>query len=305
MSRIPDSIEYVALRGLIAILRRVPSGLSRLICRGLGDILYDAVRLRRRVTLENLRAAFPERPDAEIRRIARSCYRTFCETAGEIARLPRLSREELLSLSEVVGREHLESAVGRGRGVVLLTAHFGNWEWGGALLNALGYEISVVVGEQHNRLVDRYVNELRAGLGVGVLSAEKDLRGILRAFERRGLVAMVADQDAGRDGIFIDFLGRPASTAAGPVRLARKYGIPIVMGFAIRRPGGRLRLELQAPMSVPREGDADEVERESTRAWSMVLEDYVRRYPEHWFWMHRRWKTRPEAVRRRGEGAGA
>jgi KDO2-lipid IV(A) lauroyltransferase len=299
-----DWIEYAALRGLLGFLARTPASFGRWFCRGLGDILFDLIRLRRRVTLENLRASFPEKTEAEIGEIARACYRTFCETVAEFARVPRLSPEELLESSTVVGREHLEAAARSGRGVILLTGHFGNWELLGALFPAMGYRLSVVVGEQHNRLVDRYINDARARMGVGVLSAEKDLRGILRALEGKGLLAIVGDQDAGRDGVFVEFLGRPASTAVGPVRLARRFGVPIVLGFAIRQPRGKLRFELLPPIHVPREGDDETVELEYTGIWSRILEDYVRRYPEHWFWMHRRWKTRPDSARRLTKGSG-
>jgi KDO2-lipid IV(A) lauroyltransferase len=301
VSAVSDRIEYAGLRFLLAGLARAPLPLARWACRRLGDLLFDVVRIRRRVALENLRASFPEKSEGEIRGIARACFRGFCETVSEFARLPRLSRTQLLAMSEVVGIEHLVEAAGSGRGVILLTGHFGNWEWLGALFPAMGYRLSVVVGEQHNRLVDRFINDARAKLGVGILSAERDLRGILRALENRGLLAIVGDQDAGRDGVFIDFLGRAASTAVGPVRLARRFDVPLVVGFAIRMPDGRIRLELAPPLRIPQDGDARSVERDYTARWSRTLEEYVRRYPDHWFWMHRRWKTRPETARSRAE----
>jgi Kdo2-lipid IVA lauroyltransferase/acyltransferase len=302
VSAFADRAEYGALRGLMALLVILPEAGSRWICRRFGDLLFDLVRLRRRVALSNLRASFPERSEEEIRGIARRCYRGYAETVGEFARLPRWTAGEVLERSEVVGAEHIDAVVGRGKGVILLTGHFGNWEWLGPLITAMGHRMSVVVGEQHNRLVDGFINRTRAQLGVGVLSAERDLRGIVQALDRRGIVAMVADQDAGRDGIFVDFLGRAASTAVGPVRLARRFDVPIVMGFAIRMPGGRLRFELTPPIRVPSEGEVGEVERTYTEAWSRRLEEYVRTYPDHWFWMHRRWKTRPETARNRMKG---
>jgi KDO2-lipid IV(A) lauroyltransferase len=255
------------------------------------------------VTLENLRASFPEKPDSERLRIARTCYRGFATTALEFARLPVLSPEERVARCTLMGREHLDRAVEQGSGAILLTGHFGNWEWLASVLPLLGYPTNVVVGEQRNPRVGARMDAVRRAVGVGVLSATHDLRGILQALSRREFVAIVADQDAGRDGIFIDFLGRPASTAVGPVRLARRFQVPIQMGFAVRLPGGRFCLELAEPFLVPQEGEEADIHRLFTERWSGILEGYVRAHPEQWFWMHRRWKTQPYAARRGGPPA--
>jgi KDO2-lipid IV(A) lauroyltransferase len=161
-----------------------------------------------------------------------------------------------------------------------------------------------VVGRQRNPLVEALMDKVRRTGGVGILSAERDLRGIMQTLRRGEFVAIVGDQDAGRDGIFVDFLGRKASTAVGPVRLARRFRVPILMGFAIPLSGARIRIEALPPFLVPTDGPEEEVVYEYTRRWSDDLERYVRRYPHLWFWMHRRWKTRPEAVHRVEEEGG-
>jgi Kdo2-lipid IVA lauroyltransferase/acyltransferase len=297
-----DWLEYAALSALFAFCRALPRGAALAMGRGIGDLLFDGIRIRRSVCLDNLRSAFPEKTDRETRRIARACYRNFAQTAVESARFPNLTKEEIVGLGEIRGRKHVEWVAAQGRGGILLTGHFGNWEWGGALLPALGYPTQVVVGEQHNQRVGALMDRVRRASGVGVLSAEKDLRGIIAALGRGDLVAIVADQDAGRDGIFVDFLGRSASTAVGPVRLARRFGVPILPGFALRLPDGRYRLELRAPILVPPDQPEQEVVQAYTEIWSRMLEEYVRRYPEQWFWMHRRWKTRPGGSRSSAKG---
>jgi KDO2-lipid IV(A) lauroyltransferase len=249
-----------------------------------------------------LHAAFPEKSESEIARIARACYRNFATTAVDFARQPNQSSEGLLADAEIVNLQHLDTVASMDRGAILLTGHFGNWEWMGSLFPAMGYPTQAVVGEQRNPLVEALMDRVRRTRGLGILSAERGLRGLMEALRRREFVAIAGDQDAGRDGVFVDFLGRPASTAVGPVRLARRFGVPILMGFTLRRPDGKLRLELQQPMLVPQDGDESDVILEYTRRWSAALEDYVRRYPDHWFWMHRRWKTQPETVRQRKEG---
>lgn len=291
-------VEHLGLLAFERLARSLTPGGARSISRIIGDLLYDRIRLRRSVALENLRVSFPLLDEAERERIARSCYRNFASTAVEFVRLPTPRGRQLTRETEIVGREHLDAAVASGRGAILLTGHFGNWEWVGAALPAQGFKTRVVVGEQKNRSVDAYINRLRRSMGLGVLSADRDVRGMIAALREGAFLAIVADQDAGRDGLPVPFFGRIASTAVGPAHLARRLQVPILQGFSVRGPDGRIRLEILAPLWVPADGDeSDEIER-ATRAWSARLEEYVRRYPEQWFWMHRRWKTRPGDIRR-------
>jgi KDO2-lipid IV(A) lauroyltransferase len=297
-SRAQDAIELAALRAFFALARNVGEREVGRLGSRVGDLLFDAIGIRREVTLANLRGASPEMNESERQRIGRSCYRHFATTAIEFARLPRLSPEERLRHCDLIGMENVEEIAAQGEGAILVTGHFGNWEWIGSILPHLGYPLQVVAGVQRNKPVGALIDEIRLSLGVGVLSAVHDLRGILQALSRREFLAMVADQDAGGDGIFVDFLGRPASTAVGPVRLARRFGVPILMGFARREPDGRLRIEFLPSFRVPGEGDEAEILRLFTARWSGILEQQVRACPEQWFWMHRRWKTEPRAAAR-------
>jgi KDO2-lipid IV(A) lauroyltransferase len=297
-----DRLEDASLGALFHLAGRLGRRGTARVGAGIGDLLYDGIGIRRTVALENLRASFPERPESEIQRIARACYRGFATTTLEFARLPAMSPAERLEPCTVVHRDHLEAVAGAGRGAILLTGHFGNWEWFASLLPALGHGVQVVVGEQRNARVGKRIDAMRRAIGVGVLSATHDLRGILQALSRGEFVAIVADQDAGSDGIFVDFLGRPASTAVGPVRMARRFQVPILMGFAVRLEGAGFRMEFVEPFHVPEEGEEAEILRLFTQRWSGILERYVRAHPEQWFWMHRRWKTRPGgAPKQRGE----
>lgn len=287
-------VEYAGLRGLIGVSRALPRRMALAMADGIGDLLHDAVRVRRSVVEDNLRRAFPEKGDAERGAIARACYRAFSRTAIEFARLQDMSPDAILRMGTIEGREHIEAIARGGRGAILLSGHFGNWEWAGATFAALGHEVDVVVGEQHNKPVGDLIDSMRRRVGVGVLNAEHDLRGILESLRKRHFVAIVADQDAGRDGIFVDFFGRPASTTLGPVRLARRFQVPILLGFDFRDGRGGHRLELHPPMFVSEEGEEEAALRRGTEAWVRALEEAVRRAPENWFWMHRRWKTRPK-----------
>lgn len=288
-----DRIEHALLRAFVGVVSRLSARSGRALARGLGDLAFDVVRIRRSVTLGNLEAAFPERTDADRRRIARGAYRSFAQTSVDLARMNRLPREARLAMGDVAHREHLEAVASAGRGAILLTAHFGNWEWLGSLPAALGHRTKAIVGEHHNKLAGAYIDSIRARLGVGTLPAEKGLKDLILAMREGNLVVIVGDQDAGRDGVFVELMGRPASTAVGPVRLARRFGVPILQGFAVRLPDGRLRAEFLPPLLVPRGEDEGEDIRCHTEILTRNLEAFIRRYPEQWFWMHRRWKTRP------------
>ncbi len=293
MSRARDAVECAALRALFWVCARIGEDSLTRFGNFLGDLVYDVVRVRRDVTHANLRRAFPDWDDLRIRRTSRECYRTFAKTVVEFARLPAMGEAELVARVAIEGREWLEQIRNGGTGAILLTGHFGNWEYLGALFPAMGMPIDVVVAEQRNRKVDAVMNRIRRSRGVGVLSAVSDLRGIYRSLKAGRLVAIVADQDAGRDGIFVDFLGTPASTAIGPAVLARRFGVPILQGYATRVGPGRHRMELIRPIRVETSGDEASAVRAATESWVRALEAQVRARPDHWFWMHRRWKTRP------------
>jgi len=162
----------------------------------------------------------------------------------------------------------------------------------------MGYPVSFLVGEQHNTLVDGLMNRLRQGFGVETIPLTGSLRGVFRALRRNRIVAMLSDQDAGKGGIFVDFFGRPASTPYGPARFAVAAGAPLIPGVAVRHPGGRHELVIAPPVPAPPEGTQPaEAARLLTQAYTSAFEGFIRRHPDHYFWMHRRWKTRPDGTR--------
>jgi KDO2-lipid IV(A) lauroyltransferase len=205
-----------------------------------------------------------------------------------------LTRERVLGLVHVEGREHLDRALDAGRGAVLFAGHFGNWELFGACVAALGYPLHFLVGEQSNARVDEAMNELRRSQGIGIISRHVALKKIMRALKDNQLVALLADQNVRKNGVFVDFLGRPASTARGPAMFAIKQGAPIICGF-IRRVGGGHVATLEPPLYADPSLSGDDAIVDLTQRFSDRLAEWVRRYPEEYFWAHRRWKTRPPA----------
>ncbi len=286
--------EYLLLRVVVFLLSRLSWNGTRRLGRFAGRLAW-LTGVRRDVTLENLAQAFPEWNEPRRRSVARACYEHFGTTFLELCRLPHVTREEVLLRTTFERPEAFAAAHAAGRGAILLTGHLGNWELMGAAVPSLGYPTRFLVATQSNRLVNAYVCRARQSAGAGILPAEYGLRAILRTLRANEFVAFLSDQDAGRDGRFVEFFGRLASTPLGPVRFARLARAPIILGYSIRRPDGTYFARMPPPIQVRTDLPAEEAELEATRESVALLEGVIREHPEQWFWMHRRWKTRPPA----------
>lgn len=290
-ARLSHRLEAALVRASLAFARTRPWPHCHAIGERLGD-LARVLRLRHRVAAAQLAASFPELSAAQRRAVLAAHYRELGRVWSEYAWMPELVRmPDGPSFGMVRGVEHLERL--RGRGVILLTGHFGPFELMGARLGRLN-PVDFVVKPLSNPLVEAMLRRGREACGVGTIPLGSSVRGALRALRAGRWVAMLADQDARRHGVFVPFMGRPASTPAGPARLSIATGAPIVMGFVERRPDGRLDLEVLPPMTA-RDPQAPDAVRELTARHTASLESRVRRRPELWFWLHRRWKTAPPA----------
>jgi KDO2-lipid IV(A) lauroyltransferase len=286
-------LEYAAVRAAQAAICALPERAARAVGAFLGDLAFSALRIRRAVVMEHLRRVFGgEMSEDELARVARESYRNFGRMTFEYARFPRLRLADIEAGIAVVGGEHLDNALAGGRGAVLVAAHFGNWELA-ATLASRGYPLTFLVGEQHNVLVDGLMNRLRERFGVETVPVTGSLMGVLRALRRNRIVAMLSDQDAGKSGVFVEFLGREASTPYGPARMSARTGAPLLPGVAVRKGGGKHELVICPPVSPLPEGTPlDEQVRALTQGYTSVFERFIRERPDHYFWMHRRWKTR-------------
>lgn len=298
--------QYLLLRGLLALLSRMGWNRARSAGAGLGRFAHDVVRVRRRVTRENLSRAFPEWPRARVEQTARSAYAQAGITFLETFAMARSTPAERAARVRPADPAQFRAAVDGGRGAVLLTAHLGNWELGGASVAALGHPTWVMVARQRNRRVDRLVREARERAGMRVLYTDEGVRPALRALRRGEFVAFLFDQDAGRHGRFVPFFGRPASTPLGPFRFARLARCPIILGWCVRQPDGAYRLEMPGPLWVADDLPPEEAEAAAMERATALLEETIALHPEQWFWMHRRWKSRPpdQALERGGARDG-
>jgi KDO2-lipid IV(A) lauroyltransferase len=227
----------------------------------------------------------------ELEEIGRAAFRQFAMTMVELLFFPKLSAEQIADLVEFKNLDLLEIACKHGKGAVLVGAHFGNWELMGAAI-AQRFPISFVVGQQENIPVDEMLNAYRRGKSVKIIPLKLALRNVLKCLKANEFVAILADQDAHENGAFVPFFGRPASTPKGPAMFALHARCPLIMGTIVRRSNGRFTVTFDVVPKPAPSGDEHKDIFNYTSNVNNILERYVRTYPDHWFWMHRRWKTK-------------
>ncbi len=290
-------LEYAAVRAFQGLICALPADAARELGAAFGAFAWSPLGIRRRVVLEQIeRALGPDISAEELNRIARESHRNFGRMTFEYARFSRVTPAEVERTVSLTGREHFDAALEAGKGAIIPSGHFGNWEYY-ATIATMGYPITFLVGEQHNLLVDGVMNRLRVRFGGEIVPMTGSLRGIFRALQSNRLVLWLSDQDAGKRGVFVDFLGRPASTPYGAGRFAESTGAPLLPAMIVRHDGGRHEIVVSPPVPRPSaELDTDERVRQLTQGYTRIFEEFIRRYPEQYFWMHRRWKTRPPAA---------
>ena len=289
---VQDRLGYVLARGLDAAVSRLPERAAEPVGSAIGSIVRRPLGIRRNTVIENLRRAFPEATPAWIEATARRSYGHLGREVVAMVRLSRLSPQEVIELTDVPTWGEVQAALAEGKGALLVTGHYGNWEVAAAAVAARGVPISAVVKPQRNKLVDGMVEAARARLGIGTIRISKAPRQVPRVLAKGGVVGIVADQDARDRGIWVPFFGIPASTFRGPAQFALKFDAAVFASIARRLPDGRYRVE-GTRIPVVRTGDAQEDERRLTAALARHLEEEIRKDPGQYFWFHKRWKTPP------------
>ena len=294
--------EQAALRAVAGLARVLPEVVADRVGAALGWLLARVWRPRWRVVTEQLRMAFPDADERWRQGVARRSYAHFGRELAAWLRLGRASRQAIEKRTRVLGGELFAEARARGHGVMLVSGHLGNWEVGTAGLVARGLAVDVVVARQRNPLFDRYLRRARARLGMRIIAREDARAGVAEALASGRVVGIMGDQDARSAGVFVDFFGRPASTARGPALLAMRSGALLATFHTVRRPGWRPRYETRvAPVRLDTvaEGRGRRARVAAlTQAIASALETAVRQYPEQYLWHHRRWKTSPPAGKR-------
>lgn len=273
----------------------VPLKLAHFIGDRIGDLFYYVVKTRKAVAFDNLIASFgAEKTHRELKKILHKHYRHFGRVLMEFARIPLFRRATILESIPVDKVEYLRERIEQGRGLMILSGHLGNWEYMAAALANVGPQLYCVFKEQKNLAIDRLIKQIRIDVGLKPFKVKGGAaKGILKALQEQGLVLILIDQDAGKKGEFINFLGRPASTSPGPALIAIKHRVPVVMAFGVREQDGQVRVHLEKFPDIDQFKSGDDGVREFLIEYNKILEKYIREYPEQWFWMHRRWRTKP------------
>jgi KDO2-lipid IV(A) lauroyltransferase len=293
-------IKAVAEYTLALLIIRIFGALPRTIALRAAGLLawlgfYFAKR-QRRAGLRNLRIAFPELDDAQRTRILQGSFQNLARLLVEFAHFPELNQR---NISRVVIHEGLENyleALRRGRGVIFMTAHFGAWELSSFAHALYGFPLKFIVRPLDNRLVENLISKYRTLSGNTPIERRSAARDTLKALRRNEAVGILFDQNTTRsEGVFADFFGVPAATTPSIALFALRTGAAVVPGFLIWDDVlGKHRLRLDPPVELIDTGNLDRDVIENTRLFNRILENYIRRYPDQWLWIHRRWKTRPD-----------
>lgn len=291
---IRNAILYGGAVALIRSAQRAPFSLMLRVGAGTGFCAYYLLKRERRRVLSHLTLAFgDEKTPAERRRIARDVFVHLGKCAAELALYSRLDESALRRLVRVEGASILTRELEKGKGVILLTAHLGNWELMGMALYARGFTGAVVARRMNDPRFDRLLTSLRRAKGFRIIYRDGGAKAILKILRNNGMIGMLADQDIRKiDGIFVRFFGRPAYTPVAPAALARATGASLVPMRIIREGSGH-RVVIEEPFSLRVTRDRERDLHYNTQLWTSRIEAYIREHPEQWVWMHRRWKTKP------------
>ena len=284
------AIEFAAVRLVSAIVSLLPMRVVRRLGAALGRLACAVDRRHRRIALDNLAAAFPSRPRAERRVLARTMFAHFGSLLLELLKFGTYTPEQMRAAIDVEGAERAHQAYEQQRGVLFFTGHFGYWEIQAIVEPLHGHPISVLARPLDNARLNEMLERIRTRTGNSVIYREGAVRKVLRELAANHGVALLIDQHLHTpDAVYVDFFGRPAATTSALAALALRTGAPVVPVFALPLPGGRYRLVYEHPVDPP-EADTPDAVREFTQRCTDVLEMYVRRHPELWLWMHRRWR---------------
>jgi Kdo2-lipid IVA lauroyltransferase/acyltransferase len=288
---------YLLVRLVVGLGQMMTVEQSYALARLLARILYLVDKRHREVGLENLKSAFGDQyTELERDQIVRAVYEHFCMMLMEILHIPRkLHPATWRDRITLVGHEAVLDRLMTGGPMIMLSGHFGNWEMAGYLFGVFGFPPNSVARTLDNPYLDEYLRRFRERTGQKMISKTEGYEQMLEVLRNGGILSFLADQDAGQRGLFVDFFGRPASTHKAIALLAIEHNAPVVVGYA-RRIGPGFRYEVGCDAIIePSEwtGGADDV-RLLTQRYTTALENIVRRSPEQYLWLHRRWKHQPK-----------
>jgi KDO2-lipid IV(A) lauroyltransferase len=288
---------YVSVCGLIKLMCLLPRRAAIAVMRGVGLGAFCLLKSKRERMVQHLGMAFGnEKSSDEIKKIARQVFLNIGTCAADAIRIPQLIEDRMENLITIEGREHIDRVFSSGQSAIFLTAHFGNWELLGAWFAKNGYPVKVVGAQNHDPRLDKLIVGTRNQAGYTNITRKSNTRDILRAIRDGYLIGMLIDQDTKVEGVFVKFFNQWAHTAIGPVVLAKKYDLKIIPVFMRLNSDLTYHMEVQEPLKLEFTDDIKHDLVVNTQKCSDTYERIIRRFPEQWVWMHRRWKKQPQAI---------
>jgi Kdo2-lipid IVA lauroyltransferase/acyltransferase len=293
---VKELAEYGLGLVLIKIFGVLPRSMAYRAAAGLAWLGFHLARRQKQAGLQNLRMALPELSEAEHQKILRGCFQNLGRLLVEFTHFPDLSKSNISEFVIHDGLENYLEGMSRGRGLIFMTAHFGAWELSSFAHALYGYPLKFIVRPIDNPRVESLISSYRTRSGNVPILRRSAARDILRALRQNEAVGILFDQNTTRsEGVFAKFFGIPAATTPAIALFALRTGAAVIPGFLIWDDAQQKhRLRLDPPVDLINTGDLDRDVLENTKHFNQILEGYVRKYPDQWLWIHRRWKTRPE-----------
>ena len=272
----------------------LPRSLALVVGGWLGMIAYRLATEQRKLACEHIRQALGISDEAAIKTIVKKCFANLGKNIVEFMLFPRMNLKKIQQVVSFEGVQHVENALARGKGAIILTGHFGNWELLAASISTTVSPLSPIVRELRSPRLNAFVSKYREKAGYSTIDRNTGVRQALRCLRNNNLLGIVADVDTSVNGVFVDFFGRPAYTPYSPIAFALRTGASILPSFIIRKPDNTHQAIIEPPLTLERCDDKEKELVINTQKYTKVIESYIQKNPEQWIWMHKRWKTRPE-----------
>lgn len=287
---------------IINVIGHIPLKWRRFLAVIAARLFFYLSPKHRLITLHNIMRAFPDRSMQDSVRLAKKSYESFLLVVADFFDIPHINKENLYQWIRVEGLSHYTEACNEGKGVLIFGGHFGNWEIGNAALAILTRPFVFIYRVLDSPLLERGITGVRASYGNTSLSKENAMRPMIRLLKGGSTINLLIDQNvAWHEGVFVDFFGRKACTTSGLALLALHTKAPVLPVFTHRLPDGRYVLNIERKIDIVSTGNRDADVHTNTQNFTRIIEDQIRTYPEEWFWVHQRWKTRPCQVKQKGQ----
>ena len=282
-------LNYLIYRLGQFIALSLPLKLAYWIAVIVSDLRYLFACADRQAVKENLKAIFPDFTDSKICKIRKEVFRNFAKYLVDFFRFSKIDKAYIKKTIRIENIFYFDQALAKNKGVIVLTAHIGNWELGGIMIALSGYDFWVVALPHKNRRVDRFFNHQRESKGMHVIPLGRAVRQCFNLLKENKLVALAGDRDFTQNGVVLDFFGRPTLFPEGPAAFSLKTGAPIVPGFMFRNPDDTLTLRMEKPVEFSPTGDKAADIKGLISEYKLIIEDYIRRYPDQWYMFRRFW----------------